>query len=405
MKILLLYILLSVGVVSVSAVEDVQFYTTQFNNAKTVADQLLVVKTVAANYKEDPQALPFSIAALKRLVAEIPSLRSTREVDIAADIAWYITELIINLGSEEVAADPMVGYNLWQTIKTFSNPLVKANAIMAWGVIKDYRYFNEVVQLLDDLNTTRPLGKAAQLAADRIAFGAVIALESYGSPQGYLPVFFAGNGWYTGWVRKRAAEALPVILADPTEALLLVIQNKKYSLVQKNQALQAMDKSTLPDEIKSQAAVAALFEGWFTDPQTKVELIELRKHALDMLNRYAVPDDTAALYGTRNTVLWLLDRSYRHGADDREQRGAIAALGVIASDASIKQLGSYLDEIDDRLQRGNLTKTDERYARDIILAIGSSANSVVKTTLLYSSNLDWSASVHQLLNETLKQLQ
>ncbi|MDR2150655.1 MAG: hypothetical protein LBO67_07580 [Spirochaetaceae bacterium] len=405
MKSLLYVILLNVSVLSVYGLEDIQFYTSQFNQAKTMADQLLVVKTVAANFKEDPQALDFSLTAFKRLLAEYPLLKSTRDIDIATDMAWYLTELIISLGSEAVSADPTVGYNIWQAIKTFSSPFVRANAIMAWGVIKDYRYFDEVAQLLEDLNTTRPYDKAAQLASDRIAFGAITALEAYGDPDGYLPLFFTRYGWYTGWVKERAAQALPVLLADPTDVLTGVIQHDEYSFAQKNLVLQTMDKSDLPTERKSQIAVAALLEGWLGKTSNDIEVIELRKLAIDMINRYGVADEKVLLYGTRNSVLSLLDQSYRHGADDREQRGAIAALGSIGSDASIKQLGNYLDEIDGRLERGYLTKVDERYVRDIILAIGSSGNSIARTILIYSSNLDWSASVYQLLNTTLNQLQ
>ncbi|MDR2807573.1 MAG: hypothetical protein LBB43_01030 [Spirochaetaceae bacterium] len=405
MKRYIICFLLSVSMLSVYAVEDLQFYTGQYSNAKTVADQLLVVKTVAENYGEDAEAFTFSTTALKRLLQEYPNLKTIREVDIATDIAWYLTELIVSLGADNASADSTVSYSLWQTIKTFSSPFVKVNAIIGLGVIKDQKYFPNVVQILKDCTTVRPYDKAEQLAFERIAFAAITALESYANPQGYLPVLFASHAWYTGWVKKQAAESLPVILADPTEALTLVIEGHAYSFAQKNIALQTLDESALSNEIKSQGAVAALFEGWFAVPQKDRELIELRKHAVDMISRYGVADDTVPLFETKNiSVLWLLDHSYRYGADDREQRGAIAALATIATDASTKQLARYLNEINDRLQRGNLTKVDERYARDIILAIGISANSSARAAVLHSLTLDWSRNVHQLLNETLKQL-
>jgi HEAT repeat protein len=397
--------LLGFSVLSVYAVEDVQFYTSQFSNAKTVADQLLIVKTVVENYREDSDALAFSTTALKHLLEKYPHFKTIQEIDRATDIAWYLTELILSLGSADSSNDPTVGYNLWQVIKIFSNPFVKANAIIALGVIKDQRYFRDVVQILKDCTTSRPHDKAGQLAFERIAFAAITALEAYGDPKGYLPVFFASHSWYTGWLKKQAAEALPVILADPTEVLIFVIQHSEYSFAQKKLALQTIDESDLPDEKKSQAAVAAIFEGWFAVPQSTSELVALRKLAIDMINRYGVAEDAAPLFETKNiTVLWLLDHSYRYGADEQEQRGAIAALATIATDASTKQLARYLNEISDRLQRGTLTKVDERYVRDIILAIGSTANASAKTAVLYSLTLDWSRSVQNLLNQTVKQL-
>ena len=251
MKRYIICFLLSVSVLSVYAVEDLQFYTGQFKNAKTIADQLLTVKTVAENYGEDAQAFAFSTEALKRLLEEYPTLKNIKEIDNATDIAWYLTELIINLGSEG-AEDNNVGYSLWHTIKVFSNPFVKANAITALGVIKDTRYQHDVAQILKDCTTVRPYDKAQQLAFERIAFAAIGALESYALPSGYLPVFFARYAWFTGWVKERAAAALPVILENPTEALTLVIQGDEYSFAQKTLALQTLDAASISDEEKSQ---------------------------------------------------------------------------------------------------------------------------------------------------------
>jgi hypothetical protein len=392
--------------------EELQFYTSQFVNAKTVVDQLTIVKKVAKAYGEDPEAFAFSAPSLKRLIEEYPTIKNINvELDAATDVAWYLTEIIATVGSEDSGQDPeysYIGQTLWKTFLTFSNPLIKANAVIALGKIKSMTYLPEIVQILLDCNSYLPPDKAAQLGSERIAYAAINALESYADPSGYLPVFFASRTWYTGWVKRYAAETFPKIIEDPTQPLTAVMQIGGYTYAQKYDALQTLEQSTIEDEVKSQVAVAALMEGWrFSAGTVKAnhELISLRKLAIDMIARYGAVDDTTPLYESKVvTVLSLLDRSYRYGADDREQRGAIAALGTIASESAVKQLGTYLEDINYKLEQNILTKTDERNARDIILAIGIAANPSVKTTVQASLNLNWTVSVRQLLNQTLEKL-
>ncbi|MDR3343911.1 MAG: hypothetical protein LBT14_14240 [Treponema sp.] len=390
MKRNILVILLSFIAVTVFAQsEELEFYTNLFDNATTVADQLGIVRTVMDAEIED--APSFYAHGLQRILVEYPNIKGNREKNTADEV----TRLLAGSLGDAQYAD--AGQDLWKVVEVFSNPLVKADAIMALGKAEATDLLPQVVQILKDMNTSTPADRETQIGNERIAYGAIIALEHYKDPSGYLPVFFAANGWYSLRVRNQASNSFPQILEDPAEPLTSVIQGGGYPYDMKYLALSAIEQSSIDDESKAAVAVSALFEGWrgySNVPRLRMELVNIRKLAIDMIRRYGTEDEA---------VYPLLDRSYRMGVDEEEQLGAIAALSKISTEDAAKLLASFLDKINTNLQRGSLTKRDERLVRAIIPALGATNQDVARPALRSVLSFNWTNQVINLTNQTLNE--
>ncbi|MDR3171774.1 MAG: hypothetical protein LBU17_09140 [Treponema sp.] len=368
--------------------EELDFYTNLYDNATTVTDQLGIARTVVDAEIDDSAS--FYAHALKRILVEYPNVTNQREKNSTEDLVRLLAGA---LGAAEYTD---AGQDLWKAVQVFSNPLVKADCIMALGKVGATDLLPQVVQTLKDMNTSKPQDRQTQIGNERIAYAAIVALEQYQDPSGYLPVFFAANAWYKLRVRNQAAESYPKILEDPAEPLTAVIQDPEYPYDMKYLALRTIDGSEIEDASKAAVAVSALAEGWrgsTNDSLLHMELVKIRKLAIDMIRRYGTEDEA---------VYPLLERSYREGVDEEEQLGVVAALSKISTEDAAKILASFLNNINTRLQRGTLTKRDERLVRAIIPALGATQQEVGQPALRSVLSFDWTNQVITLANQTLK---
>ncbi|MDR1216557.1 MAG: hypothetical protein LBK25_07745 [Treponema sp.] len=388
MKRLIITALLSVAALVLFADDDVDFYTNQFNTAGTVVEQLSVVEAAIEQGIDNA----FYASALNRLIAEYPSIKTVQEFIAADKLAQTLVKVLGEAKYTDAALD------VWKTVTVFSSPIVKAEGLISLGVMQAADFLPQVVQTLKDVNTKGPVNR---LSGERIAYGAISSLASYNDPSGYLPVFFAANGWYSNWVRKAASDALPQLQDDPSDQLITVITDPAYTYEQKLLALQTLEKSSTADANKANAAATALAQGWrgsSPNPDIRRDIVRVRKLAISMIAEYGAPEENIA------ETVGFLNRSYRYGVDEEEQLFTIDAMTKIANDDAVKNLGVYITDINERHSRKVFNKTDERRIRALITGVGNTHNQNAKPYLQSVLGVDWTNPILKLAKQKMDEL-
>jgi HEAT repeat protein len=396
MKRFILFIILSfTGMALFAQSEELAMWSDEFDRAGTVAEQLIFVQNVEqGNYAG---AEEFYAKALHRLIEEYPNISTQSEWNAADACARILAPKLGDAGYSAAAPD------LWQLVDSFSNALVKSDALIALGKVDTGKAFlPQVVQLVKDWNTRPQSDRESRERVERIVHGAVIALENYKDPSGYLPVFFVSTGWYADRVKRQASVSLPAIMDDPTDPLLEVVGSPGYTYDIKHLALRTSERSSSPDEKKASVAVAALAEGWKAStnvPLQQRELAAMRKLALTVIRRCGTQD---------SSVYANIDKSYgRMGVDRQERLYAIDALKALASDESVRLLSAYLRDLTERQRSGAFTNEDGVTARAVIPALGDIGKAAARTELLRVQQLPvWAASNYRALaTQALQKLQ
>ncbi|MDR0313213.1 MAG: hypothetical protein LBI14_06415 [Treponema sp.] len=373
--------------------EELEIYSTLYDSAETVAEQLAFIRIVAdANYSG---AEAFYAKALNRLVIQYPNLSARSELDAADNAALILSQKLGEANYTPAAS------NLWMTVTYFSNSLVKAEALMALGRTGNTAFLPQVIRLLETLNLQPQSDREASDRAENTASGAIVALEYFGSPEGYLPVFFAYTGWYSQRVRNLAFGVMSHLMDDPTEPLLTVVNGSSYGYEVKHMALRVSEASESSEANKSRVAVAALTEGWRNrgnDIRQRTELTEMRRLALRMIR----------LYGTQDSAVYAqLDHSYREGDQD-EKLAVLQVLNTMSTEESVRLLSGYLRDIHSRRLSNALTANDEQLVRVIIPALGNVGNvarSVCRPILiLVQMAPQWSSAIQRLATDALNRI-
>ncbi|GHV12992.1 hypothetical protein FACS189491_07100 [Spirochaetia bacterium] len=345
--------------------DELKLWIKQYNDSVSITDKFGVLQEAKASSMAEPG--DFFSWALDQLLLDYPNLRAGNLV-AAENSVRFIAGILGN--AKYTAAGP----GLWRTVETFSNSLVKADALIALGKGGMTDYLPNVTQLLTKLNAVIPLDRNLQIENGRIAYGAILSLENYKDISGYLPVFFASNGWYDKQIKDQASASLPIIASDPTESMLTVIKSLTYTYDMKYLALQAEDASQASAESKSSVAIAALEEAWRfigSDVRRRSELAAIRKLSLKMIRRYSAPDEPA--------VYVLMDRSYNEAIDLQERLDTIDVLSALATDSAAESLASKIEILRDKLldsgrPNGGITNDEEKLIRALIPALKATKN-------------------------------
>jgi hypothetical protein len=314
----------------------------------------------------------FYAKALSRLVTEYMNIKDDTERGYAAEQAKILSVL---LGTEKytpAAAD------LWSVVEKFSDPLVKAEAMMALGRIRAMTYLPQVIRVLESINAD-PAPPERRPYSESVAFGAIIALEKYQDPSGYLPVFFASTGWYSQRVQEQAKKSLLFIAGNVSSYMLEIIKGSTYGYADKYTALQTFEKSQTEAKDKAEVAAAALAEGWrgvASSGQGATTLTTMRLLALNMLSRNRTDDES---------VYQHLERSYKSGAMD-EKLAAINALAFQRTDESARMLSDFLMVF---IGMPRLTNDQLTIVRALIPALGRAGRPSGKTVLRAVDSAAW----------------
>jgi len=381
-------LMMSAAVGGFAASEDVDVYVYLYNTSLTNSGQLDILQNMSEARLSG--AGDFYAAALKRLLTEYKNIKDTTEMNAANDQAILLASL---LGAEKYAK---AADDLWKVQTGFSAPLVKAEALMALGKIRATAYLPQVIRVLESLNTSPTPDR---LNGERIAFGAIIALEKYQDPSGYLPVFFASIGWYSKRITDQAKNSLPLIAKDPVPYMIEVIKGAGYDYPTKLAALKTIEAAKqLDTKDKAAVAVTAYAEGWrgsSTDVQLKLTLAEIRKLAMNMINRYKTTDEA---------VYPLLEKSYSNGNDKQEVLDAIATLASLGTEESAKLLSKFLMDLNEKRRNDNIKQEEEVLVRAIIPAIGQAGRVLSMQSLIQVGASGWPPAVKKLADDARKKL-
>jgi HEAT repeat protein len=280
-------------------------------------------------------------------------------------------------------------------VNTFTDPIARGEALIALGKVNATDYLPRVIQLLMNISLIPGKGKRSQ---EIVAYGAVVSLEEYGDPSGYVPVYFVSVGWFSDRLKSKAKEVLPKLSGNPTEPLISILQNSGYDYSVKYEALRALQAADTSAQDKSQGAVVALTEstraGYNSLEQSSI-LAGIRKLAMDMIRAYGSDDDT---------VYPLLDNCYKRGINLEERITAVAALSALATDEAVQRLSNYLYDLNDKLYWNVMTKTDERLVRAVIPALGNTGQPKAKEALRTVLQCDWVYDIHRLAEEAIKKI-
>ena len=387
----ILVLMVAAAVLGFAASEEVQVYEYLYNAAPTNAGQLDILQNMVQSRLTG--AGEFYAKALRKLVSEYKNIKDVTQRDAADEQAMLLSAL---LGAEKYTP---AASDLWLVVQEFSAPLVKAEALMALGKIRAVNYLPQVIRVLESTNAAPT---ADRLNGERVAFGAIISLEKYQDPSGYLPVFFASTGWYSDRIKSQAAKSLPFISQNPTPYMMEIVKGAGYDYPTKYGALRTIEASKVSNQDKVSIAVAALAEGWrssTSDARLRGTLADMRKMSISMINRYKTSDES---------IYPLLERCYTQGIDMQEKLGAVAALASQGTDESMRRLAKFLAELNDKRQSDNIRPEDEQMVRAVIPALGQTGRPNViegRSALeITRSSAKWTPAVKALAENAIKTL-
>ena len=375
-----------------SGTEEIDVYRYLYRNSEKNIDQLDILQNMAE--AKLTGAGEFYAWALRQLVLRYKNILASKDRDAttekyAADEQAKILAAL--LGAEKytpAAAD------LWYVVDGFTDPLVKAEALMALGKIRATNYLPQIIRVLDNLNLT-PTKDPDD--GGRIAFGAIISLEKFQDPSGYLSVFLASVGWYPQRIKTQAAKSLPFIAKDPSPFMLNLIKSPKYEYPIKLVALQTIEKTNVDNRNKSEIAVAALDEGHKAatgDVKLRGTIADMRKLALDMIRRYRSTD---------GTVYLLMRKSYTNrDSDQQEKIAAINAIAAQKTDAAAELLSEFLTTLNARYS--TLNQEETQIIRVLIPALGNTGRPSARTALTQVTRLDYTSGIKNLATQALNQI-
>jgi hypothetical protein len=373
-RILLALVLCASAASAALADETSEVYLMIYKQAVGISQKYsAVVNIVGLNDKETASSLGYALEEL--LMDQESYLRGDQEV-------YGRTVRLVAQALGDYKYAPAAPF-LWDVVKQVPYPLARAEALISLGKIRALDYAERVALMLRDLNL-KPTADRDE--GEKLAFGAILALDRFKDVRGFSPVFFAAEGWYSQRVRQQAARSLPNIAADPTDPILQIIKDE--SAARKFRALRAEADSSAPADRKVVAAVAAIAKGHGDVPRDKAEakdLSDLRKLALRML---------VALKAKSDDAVDSCVASYEKGFDDEERLLGLAALGASGTDAAATALKSIILKLDEEQRSGVTSETRNRMAKAAIENAGLTKNKAVKPALAsVVANDKWSGGI------------
>jgi hypothetical protein len=386
---IVLLLICFVSVLGFSGTEEIDVFKYLYYNTNKNTEKLDILQNMAE--AKLTGAGEFYATALRDLLATYGNINTATEKYAAAEQAMILSAL---LGAEKYTpAAP----DLWLVVDGFSEPLVKAEALIALGRIRATNYLPQVIRVLDTYN----LRPETRLDGERIAFGAIISLEKFQDPSGYLSVFLASTGWYSQRIRTQATKSLPFIAKDPSPFMLNLITNPKYDYPTKYIALQTIEKTNANPKKKSEVAVAALGEGHkavTSDVKLKGILADMRKLALNMIGKYRSDDPI---------IYVLMRKSYSNrDSDTQEKMTAINAIASQKTDEAADLLSEFLTAFNDTAVNNtpSLNPEQTQLIRVIIPGLGITGRPRARTALSTVAMFEYTPAIKNLATEALKQI-
>jgi len=370
-----------------SANEVSAVWTRLYERAETYPQKRQIMMNIVEQHNRD--MIPVLTEALDTEVRNLRNTTNLTEKSLQIDLMKMIVMELGRLKANDA------GEVLYETAQTAEDPILKGEALIALGKVGARQYAPELALMLRNLNMNVDATRD-QRKNEILAFALVTALERFREESGYESVFFASRGWYSplSGVKERAAKALQVMVDDPTEQLLGILQ-KDEDFENKLAALQAEENSSASDSSKAEVAAIGLTEGLKYSPRDLTEarqLKTLRLYSLGMLKKYPMPRETdITSYMDRMILLYRADRVF----DEDEMITLLETMGSFEGEEGIAQsLAAFLGYYNER--REVSPPESYRIVRALIQALGTVGHTagLEELTIVTFSNY-WEGSIQR----------
>ncbi len=387
--VMLLSVLLSAGADEVSAV-----WSRLYGQADTLDYKIQIMKSIIELHDRD--MIPVLSDALDEQLRELNNLSSTTERGKATELTKMVVKELGRLKAVEAAS------YVWELVEAVDDPILKGESLIAIGKMGAKRYAEPMAIMLRNINFNYG-SLMEQRDNEIIAYALVIALERLKDELAYEPLFFAASGWYSSksGVKERAAEALPLVVQDPTAQLTAIMEESDRYAV-KEAALRAGIRSEADDRSKASLAAFALAEGLRYTPKDGIEKRELKSLRLSALSvmKQLQDKDPGALEAMESMVL-----AYQTGRlfEEDEMLTLIETMGTFRDDESARILSSFLMYQTER--REGRASDSLRIAKATIQALGEIGSPVgFEALTIVSIASFWEGSVQREAKAALAKL-
>jgi hypothetical protein len=361
-------------------------YEANYNRAPTWQEKRALLQQItAANVDGSTE---FYARAFNVLTMTYPEIRhGGTEWTNANAIARILIAEFVSSGYEAA------GENLWRCYRFATDPVVRADSLVALGELKIEAHYDDVQQEVNRLNADE--SPSNRQNDEIIAAAGFTALEKYGKPEGYVAAFIGTESWYREGVKESARAAFTALLPDASRLLPDIILSAQYSASLKQKALLYVDGSSLDDTQKADIASQTLAQGWLSysiGRRAGQELIDLRRSALQMIRKYGSN-------GTNETYT-MLTRSLRDGDLDEKIDG-ILALGALNTPESATVIIDYVDTLNETRRLAISRTDDDRLMRSLVPALGASTDRRAAEMLRQTASVPWSNTVLNMVRDAL----
>jgi len=354
-------LLLGICASAISASEVSAVWTRLYQRARTFPQKQQIMMNIVEQHSRE--MIPVLTEALGQEILTFGDTANLTENSMQTELMKVIVKELGRLKAGD-ARDAVM-----ETVRIANDPILKGEAILALGKMGAREHAEELALMLRNLNFG-PRDLENQRSDEITAYALVSALELLRSEEGFAPTFFASLGWYSSQsgVRKKAEEALVVMVDDPTDQLTgILLNNPDYTA--KLAALRAEERSTAPEDRKAATAVVGLDEGLKYSPKNLAErgqLKELRLYAMEMLKKYPQPREPQLLVNTERMI--LLYRSNRV-FDEDEMITLMETMGTFEGEETARILSDFLGYYNLRRDAG--PPDSYRIVRALIQALGT----------------------------------
>lgn len=369
-------------------------WTRLYERATTLDHKMEMMMNIVE--QNDRDMIPVLTSALDEQVRNMQNLTSITDQGKATELTKMVVKELGRLKAMEAAS------LVWELVQAVEDPFLKGEALIALGRMGARQYGPEMAIMLRNLNFNYD-DIQQQRDNEVLAFALVLSLERLRVPEAYEPVFFASMGWYSSrsGVKERATEALSVIVDDPTEQLLSILETTdRYST--KQVALEAGYASKAPAENKAALAVKALEEGLRYSAKDGIERRELKSLRMTALNAIRLIEykDPAAVASMEDMLIGY--RTQRIHEED-EMLVLLAAMGSYSDDESARALAEFLKY---QTERREVRASDSlRIAKATIQALGSNGSNLgFEPLTIVTVSSFWEGSVQREARAALEKL-
>jgi hypothetical protein len=375
-------------VLAAGANERVRVFAFILSQADTVQQKQSAVSSLVE--LGDEAAAPYLAEELDELLAARSTIARGSQTEEYERLVRMLVKALGDWRYTNAAA------SLMRVVEDSADPLSRAEALIGLGSMRAAEYAEKIALLLRNLTFTPP---ADRDGGEKVAYGAVLALERMRSPLGFEQLFAASEGWYSKRVKEQAERSLELVLPDPSDAIRAIIAADTPDRIIR--ALSLALRSQAPQNRQRELASLALERGIALSPgRTRAEqlsLAELRTRAMNAL---------VALQDTEGRNAAFMAEAYRISSLD-ERLVALRALGTNRSAEAAAALSDIILRLNSDMSAGLVNDTQNTLMRAALQNAALNRRQSLATALIIVQNntQKLSNAIIRLATESLKSLE